>query len=375
VYCRTSNKLYCGSASGVAVVDGVGDSLLKLVNLVGSTAEDLCWCPDYNKLYCTGMGGPRWYMAVLDCYSDSVIKEIEFYDFPGRPVYIGSGRLLYSYGHRLALIDCRNDSVLVDTNMGSNVDAVGHTGDGGKVYVVHAGRVEVLDGSSLSLLATIDWTYGVHRGYNSFLMCSDTTDKLYWFVRGGGGVEPDSVLAIDTHTDTVVARLGAGFEQAQGCWDHSGRYIFNPDAYDPVPWDDCLIVYDTQLDSVAAVYEDLPATPLAAIPDPEQRCIYVVCADVILVYPDAPPGVEEAPKAEVRTANPLPTVVREVLHMPQATSRKPQAADLMDVSGRKVMDLRPGANDVRALAPGVYFVREAQAQVQAQAVRKIVLTE
>jgi hypothetical protein len=31
-----------------------------------------------------------------------------------------------------------------------------------------------------------------------------------------------------------------------------------------------------------------------------------------------------------------------------------------------------GANDVRALAPGVYFVREAQAQAQAQAVRKVV---
>jgi hypothetical protein len=46
---------------------------------------------------------------------------------------------------------------------------------------------------------------------------------------------------------------------------------------------------------------------------------------------------------------------------------------LLNVTGRKVLDLKSGANDVRALAPGVYFVREAQAQ--AQAVRKIVLTE
>jgi hypothetical protein len=39
------------------------------------------------------------------------------------------------------------------------------------------------------------------------------------------------------------------------------------------------------------------------------------------------------------------------------------------------MNLKPGANDVRALAPGVYFVREAQgqAQAQAQAIRKIVI--
>jgi hypothetical protein len=30
---------------------------------------------------------------------------------------------------------------------------------------------------------------------------------------------------------------------------------------------------------------------------------------------------------------------------------------------------------VRALAPGVYFVREAQAQAQAQTIRKVVLTK
>jgi hypothetical protein len=31
---------------------------------------------------------------------------------------------------------------------------------------------------------------------------------------------------------------------------------------------------------------------------------------------------------------------------------------LPDVSGPKVLDLKPGANDVRSLAPGVYFIRE-----------------
>jgi hypothetical protein len=35
--------------------------------------------------------------------------------------------------------------------------------------------------------------------------------------------------------------------------------------------------------------------------------------------------------------------------------------------------MKSGANDVRALAIGVYFVREARAQAQAKAVRKVVL--
>jgi hypothetical protein len=50
---------------------------------------------------------------------------------------------------------------------------------------------------------------------------------------------------------------------------------------------------------------------------------------------------------------------------------------LVDCAGRKVADLDPGPNDVSQLAPGVYFVREAQAQAQAQAqaVRKVVITK
>jgi hypothetical protein len=67
------------------------------------------------------------------------------------------------------------------------------------------------------------------------------------------------------------------------------------------------------------------------------------------------------------------SVVRGVLNL-GVGSRQNTAyrAELLDISGRKVLDLKPGANDVRALAPGVYFVREAQAQAQAQAVRKVV---
>lgn len=49
---------------------------------------------------------------------------------------------------------------------------------------------------------------------------------------------------------------------------------------------------------------------------------------------------------------------------------------LLDISGRKVLDLHPGANDVRALAPGVYFLRgprTADGSPDA-AVRRVVVT-
>ncbi len=83
-------------------------------------------------------------------------------------------------------------------------------------------------------------------------------------------------------------------------------------------------------------------------------------------------GVEETPNAVVRASEFGSTVVRGTLRLPPASGVERRASCvLLDVTGRKVRDLHPGVNDVRALAPGVYFVREAQAQ--AQAVRKVVI--
>jgi hypothetical protein len=66
-----------------------------------------------------------------------------------------------------------------------------------------------------------------------------------------------------------------------------------------------------------------------------------------------------------------------VLFLAEASSRQPQAATwLMDVSGRKVLDLHPGANDVRALAPGVYFIRQALGvKSDASDVTKVIITQ
>ncbi|MBN2564854.1 MAG: exo-alpha-sialidase, partial [Candidatus Eisenbacteria bacterium] len=89
---------------------------------------------------------------------------------------------------------------------------------------------------------------------------------------------------------------------------------------------------------------------------------------------NAPLGIAEGtPNAELRAPNSGPTVVRGVMYLPRSLDPSVPTC-LLDISGREVMDLKPGANDVSLLSPGVYFVREAQAQAQAQAVRKIVVT-
>ncbi|OYD15942.1 hypothetical protein CH330_04245 [candidate division WOR-3 bacterium JGI_Cruoil_03_51_56] len=48
-----------------------------------------------------------------------------------------------------------------------------------------------------------------------------------------------------------------------------------------------------------------------------------------------------------------------MLFLPEAVGGERSAASamLLDITGRKVMELHAGANDIRHLAPGVYFIR------------------
>jgi hypothetical protein len=92
---------------------------------------------------------------------------------------------------------------------------------------------------------------------------------------------------------------------------------------------------------------------------------------------DPSPGVEEAMCDGRKTVNAWATIIRGVLFLPLASGVERVASSvLLDISGRKVLDLKPGANDVRALAPGVYFVREEPqaASHKPQAFRKVVVT-
>jgi hypothetical protein len=89
------------------------------------------------------------------------------------------------------------------------------------------------------------------------------------------------------------------------------------------------------------------------------------------------PGVQEPSNGEVRRMNRLPTVVRGVLEL-EVGSRQHTAyrAELLDISGRKVLDLRPGPNDVSRLAPGVYFIlgEGSRGQGLAGSSRKVIVT-
>jgi hypothetical protein len=74
-------------------------------------------------------------------------------------------------------------------------------------------------------------------------------------------------------------------------------------------------------------------------------------------YLAAAGGIAEGPVARAPGAR-VPAVIRGSLRLPPGPG-SPARRSLLDASGRKVMSLRPGPNDVRHLAPGVYFVHSS----------------
>ena len=54
------------------------------------------------------------------------------------------------------------------------------------------------------------------------------------------------------------------------------------------------------------------------------------------------------------------SVACEMLTYRSPASGSQPVAELVDIAGRRTMELKPGENDVRHLAPGVYFVRTAE---------------
>ncbi|HTW90766.1 MAG TPA: hypothetical protein VMH22_03575 [bacterium] len=77
--------------------------------------------------------------------------------------------------------------------------------------------------------------------------------------------------------------------------------------------------------------------------------------DIYCNHYSTPPAIHETKHG---AATRLQSVIRGVLCVPASSVMRGASCALLDISGRRVLDLHHGTNDVRALAPGVYFVRE-----------------
>ena len=144
------------------------------------------------------------------------------------------------------------------------------------------------------------------------------------------------------------------------------------------------LVYDSVSVKYAATRRQVPAggkvvfmgIGFEAVNRPNSKPTFfgrVQLMDLILTWFGVPTGLAEQPQATSFKPQALPTLVRGRLILPSAFCTLPSEFGVFDNSGRRVLQLRPGANDLSRLPPGVYFVRDNRSNTTHRSYRMVLV--
>ena len=311
-----SNKAYCATQNTIRIYSGSGDTLIK--TLPGGSVSGMLCNPRNNEVYCLMVDDNN--VMVVSGASDSVVKTIPVGTNPQALAYDSAANRLYvanDFDASVSVIDCNLDSAVATVAVSGYPVALGFNPTHHKVYAACQNNISVIDAAHDSVVASL--TVG---GYPNAFVYSAHNDWMYFTRRN----------------DNIVATI-----------DGVSNQVVDSGIVDAGP--NCLVL------------------------NPQQHRIYSanMWSSDVSVISDSALGIMEQRQLAVRNPQHAATIVRGVLMLGAVDSRQKTTyrAELLDAAGRKMLDLRSGVNDVSRLAPGVYFVREAQAQ--AQAVRKVVI--
>jgi YVTN family beta-propeller protein len=389
VYSSANDAVYGTSTSAdlVYAISCVENRVTGTATL--SRALDLAYDSIDNKLFVTYEELDQGcYVGVIDCASMKVTHRIGM-DGATRVVWSGEfNRAYVSCGDydRVAVINCANDSLerLIQVPgypIGMDLNTVHH-----KLYVRN------WDGNSVSIIDLNTHQVSEPIGTDGTPECghySSAFDKYYV-----AGTPTDSVILIDGATDSIVSRMSVGEHIGSvhaivvaephglvmaGKWNDSGwdpDSLFVGDAATGVllsrtaiPRGPYSALYSTSsdrmycacstADSVVVLRGDdggvaralrVGDAPFVLAYSPVNRRVYVGhlnCAWVFVIR-DTVTGIAEESRSGVPRL-PGVTVLGGVM-------RVGRAARLVDVTGRTVLPLEAGENDVSGLARGAYFV-------------------
>ncbi|MEO0020876.1 MAG: hypothetical protein ABIK48_01725 [candidate division WOR-3 bacterium] len=359
-YNQQGRKLYVkdqGYSDSVAVIDVLGDTVIKWISISGIQARNLAYARNTNRLY---FGGVR--LCVVNCDNDSIIREIApplsgYYfaaadwDAEQMKLYVSLAR--WGYPPMMAVYDTSESLVALLRVPIVEPFALQFHHQLGKAYFAGyamdcAGVIDTKNDTFVRWFPILV----VYSGLVPYAL--DTIDDKF-YCAAARQHWPDTLYVIDCVTDSIVKKLlEAGWGPLSVRWAAwSNRLYFTGG-----PRGETLKVLDCRTDSVIdRVY--LEEYSLFGPPDIEldpvrHRIFAIGCDSALYVLRELEQGVEEE-----RSNNPgrsAPTVVRGVLYLPERAGAAGKPV-LVDITGRRVRELVPGANDVRGLVPGVYFVR------------------
>jgi DNA-binding beta-propeller fold protein YncE len=374
VYSSGSNKLYydayLNNGSGLVVIDCAGDSLKTALPVQRDMTPIMVYNPAMDRIYWCGMSEDTT-LLVVDCAGDSVVGRVLVGGYPAALACNPDSNRAYCASYRgdsmfVSAIDCAADSVMgavfVRSDYYHSPMVMCYVSSRDVVCCRTGDSIVLVDGAATQVVG-----YARPGGSPSKLHFDRVSDKLYCLLAGS-----DELAAIDCRDMSLEARIRLAARLSDMAFDSIAdrMWVTSPDY-------GCMSLVDGRTNRFLGLLEagDSPGDITWA---PPHRKMYVVDQEghAILVLRDTSlADVYENPlPLQVRT---LPTVVRGVLVLGAVGSRQNigHRAELLDATGREVMDLVPGANDVRALSPGVYFVREpASGERSAVSVRKVVIT-
>jgi hypothetical protein len=208
-------------------------------------------------------------------------------------------------------------------------------------------------------------------GTNLFITGQNIAEELHDspFLESICGCEFDSsgwagFFAFGSRQDSLGAPVtGTATTGGSGASNQTSR-----DVISPLGNSSGFLVYDSVSVRYAATRRQIPAAGkvvfmgvgFEAVNRPGAKPTFfsrVQLMDLILTWFGVPTGIAEQPQASSHKPHALPTLVRGRLNLPPAFCTLTTDYVLFDHTGRRVLQLRPGANDLSRLPAGVYFVK------------------
>jgi DNA-binding beta-propeller fold protein YncE len=335
------NRMYVADGSRLRVIDCISDSLLGSRIMFGLSHSIPVMVPYLNKLYVFAGSSAGDSAYAYGCLRDTVFSVSYLTDAVPCAVYDPrSNRVFFACedSPTVRALDPVTDSVVKTFNLvgGSYGGRMAVNLDLGRLYYTDqtADRMFTLDLQADSVIASESLPWDIeamflNRRLGKLYLCSQDTAR---------------VLVFDCGQGTVVDTIHAGYQYAGLMDDRNDKFYLRYGA-----------VVDCRYDSVVTRLDSL--SPRSMAWDAIDNRVFQATTSRLYVYRDELYGVADGSVA----ARPqrLPTIVRGVLRFEPVNGDERQARGaLLDVTGRRVMDLRPGRNDVRSLPAGVYFVRQ-----------------
>ncbi len=372
IYCA------CGNVDSVAVIASENNAVTTLVP-VGDRPTFVCSDPIDDKIYCAGLDSS---LAVIDGVGDTVVATLRFGAQPSALCFsTAAGKLYYagSTNGTVYVVSGTADSLVATVSVGAQPAALCVNPLNNKVYSANkaSGTVSVVSGDADSVVATVavgnqpvtlcynsvsDKVYCANSGAASVSVIDGASDRLLGHAPAGGGPvalcynsmanrvycansTSNNVTVLDGAADTLLAIVPIGLRPAALAFDSVRNYVYclHPDG-------DSVTVIDAAFNTVACRVP-VGDNPIAIAWAPAVDRMYVADHDgsSVSVINTTPPWIAEG--TIVRTGRRPPLIVRGSLLL-QGTGR----AALHDATGRLVLMVRDGPNDVRGLAAGVYFL-------------------